>query len=136
MSQTVRTWAPGMLRCGIYFVTPPFEYVANGADVGFEIDLMEEIARRLGLKPVFVNTHWESILKEMQDGRYDCIVGAITITPERERVLAWAVPYVTTTLSLVVNHAKTPAIHSLADMKGAIVGVQAATTDYDAALVM
>jgi ABC-type amino acid transport substrate-binding protein len=43
---------------------------------------------------------------------------------------------VTTTLSLVVNCAKTPAIRSLADMKGAVVGVQAATTDYEAALVM
>jgi hypothetical protein len=43
---------------------------------------------------------------------------------------------VTTTLSLVVNEARTPAIHSLADMKGALVGLQAATTDYDAALVM
>jgi ABC-type amino acid transport substrate-binding protein len=39
----------------------------------------------------------------MQGGRYDCIVGGITITPERERILAWSVPYFTTTLSLVVN---------------------------------
>jgi ABC-type amino acid transport substrate-binding protein len=135
-AEPLRTLAPGMLRVGTYFVNPPFEYVAKGAEVGFEVDLMEEIARRLGLKPVFVNTHWETILKEMQDGRYDCIVGAITITPKREGILAWSVPYVTTTLSLVVNHAKTPAIHSLADMKGAVVGVQAATTDYDAALLM
>jgi len=135
-AEPLRTLTPGMLRVGTYFVNPPFEYVAKGAEVGFEVDLVEEIARRLGLKPVFVNTHWETILKEMQDGRFDCIVGAITITPERERVLAWSVPYVTTTLSMVVNHAKTPAIHSLADMKGAVVGVQAATTDYDAALLM
>jgi ABC-type amino acid transport substrate-binding protein len=41
---------------------------------------------------------------------------------------------VTTTLSLVVNGAKRPAIRGLADMKGGLVGVQAATTDYDAAL--
>ncbi len=132
----LQTLAPGTLRVGTYFVNPPFEYVAKGADVGFEVDLLKEIARRLGLKPIFVNTHWETILKEMQDGRYDCIVGGITITPERERILAWSVPYVTTTLSLVVNGARTPAIHSLAEMKGASVGVQAATTDYDAALVM
>jgi ABC-type amino acid transport substrate-binding protein len=33
--------------------------------------------------------------------------GGITITPERERVLAWSVPYITTTLSFVVNGAKT-----------------------------
>jgi ABC-type amino acid transport substrate-binding protein len=132
----LRTLAQRTLRVGTYFVNPPFEYVAKGADVGFEVDLMEEIARRLGLKPIFVNTHWETILKEMQDGRYDCIVGGITITPERERLLAWSVPYLTTTLSLVVNDAKTPKIHSLADMKGALVGVQVATTDYDAALAM
>jgi ABC-type amino acid transport substrate-binding protein len=135
-TEPARTLEPGLLRVGTYFVNPPFEYVSKGANVGFEVDLMEEIARRLGLKPIFVNTRWEIILKEMQDGRYDCIVGAITITPERERVLAWSVPYLTTTLSLVVNKAKTPTIHSLADLKGALVGVQAATTDYDVALVM
>jgi polar amino acid transport system substrate-binding protein/cystine transport system substrate-binding protein len=34
---------------------------------------------------VFVDTHWETILQVMQGRRYDCIVGGITITPERER---------------------------------------------------
>jgi ABC-type amino acid transport substrate-binding protein len=135
-AKPLRTLAQGELRVGTYFVNPPFEYIARGARVGFEVNLMEEIARQLGLKPIFVNTRWETILKEMQDGRYDCIVGGITITPARERILAWSVPYVTTTLSLMMNSAKTPGICSLADMKGALVGVQAATTDYDAALAM
>lgn len=58
------------------------------------------------------------------------------MTPERERILAWSVPYITTTLSLVVNGAKTPAIRSLTDLRHASVGVQAATTDYDAAVAM
>jgi len=87
--------------------------MAEGADIGFEVDLMEEIARRGGLKPAFVYTRWETILQEMQDGRYDCIVGGITITPQREQILAWSVPYITTTLSLVVSGAKTPAIRGL-----------------------
>jgi ABC-type amino acid transport substrate-binding protein len=130
------TLTPGTLRIGTYFVNPPFEYVANGAHVGFEVDLMGQIARRLGLTAVFVNTRWETMLQEMQGGRYDCIVGGITITPERERALAWSIPYITTTLSLVVNSAKTPSIRSLADLRHASVGVQAATTDYDAALAM
>jgi ABC-type amino acid transport substrate-binding protein len=132
----LRTLVPGTLRIGTYFVNPPFEYVAKGALVGFEVDLMRDIARRLALKPVFVSTHWETILQEMQVGRYDCIVGGITITPGRERILTWSVPYVTTTLSLVINAAKTPAIRSFADLKEASVGVQAATTDYNAAVVM
>jgi len=135
-AEPLRTLAPGIIQVGTYFVNPPFEYTAEGARVGFEVDLMAAVARRLGLKLVFANTHWETILKEMQEGRYDCIVGGITITPTRERALAWSIPYLTTTLSLVVNGAKTPAIHSLADMRRASVGVQAATTDYDAALAM
>jgi ABC-type amino acid transport substrate-binding protein len=130
------TLAPGVLRIGTYFVNPPFEFVANGKKVGYEVDLMNEIARRLGLAPLYVDTHWETILQEMQEHRYDCIVGGITITAARDRMLAWSVPYMTTTLSLVVNSARTPGVTGLAQMKTARVGVQAATTDYDIALAM
>jgi ABC-type amino acid transport substrate-binding protein len=135
-AEVVRTLTPGTLQIGTYFVNPPFEYVSNGTRLGFEVDLMEEVARRLGLRALFFNTHWETILQQLQGGRYDCIVGAITITPERERRLAWSQPYLTTTLSLAVNRAKTSEIRRLADLQGAIVGVQAATTDYDTALAM
>jgi ABC-type amino acid transport substrate-binding protein len=96
----LRTLEQGTLRIGTYFVNPPFEYVANNANIGFEVDLMREIAQKLGLKAAFVNTKWETILNEMQHGRYDCIVGGITITPERQRTLAWSVSYLITTLIL------------------------------------
>jgi ABC-type amino acid transport substrate-binding protein len=132
----VQTLTPGVLRVGTYFVNPPFEFISKGRKIGFEVDLMKEIARRLRLRPVFVNTQWEVILQQMQEGRYDCIVGGITITPARSRVLAWSDPYMTTTLSLIVNAVKSPAIENLADLKDAAVGVQAATTDYDAAISM
>ena len=42
----------------------------------------------------------------------------------------------TTTLSLVVDSARTPQIRNLADMKEAAIAVQAATTDYDVAMAM
>jgi ABC-type amino acid transport substrate-binding protein len=77
------------------------------------------------------------MLQQMQERRYDCIVGGITITPTWQVTLAWSDhPYMTTTLSLVINSAKTPQIRSLADLKDAEVGVQAATTDYDVAVAM
>ena len=135
-SQKTNTLAPGVLRIGAYFINPPFEFLAKGKKVGFEVDLMKEIARRLRLRPAFVNTQWEVILQQMQDGRYDCIVGGITITAERQQNLAWSDPYMTTTLSLVVDSARMPQIHGLADFKDATVGVQAATTDYDVAVAM
>jgi ABC-type amino acid transport substrate-binding protein len=132
----VQTLTPGVLRIGTYFVNPPFEFISKGRRVGFEVDLMKEIARRLRLRPMFVNTQWEVILQQMQKGRYDCIVGGITITLARSQVLAWSDPYMTTTLSLLVNSIKTPAIQDLAGLKDATVGVQAATTDYDVAISM
>jgi ABC-type amino acid transport substrate-binding protein len=130
----LRTLAPGSLRIGTYFVNPPFEYVSDGQRVGFEVDLLNEIAARLSLAPMFVDTEWEKILQEMQQGQYDCIVGGITITPDRRRLLAWSTPYMTTTLSLVVDGGRSPGLRSMADFAHASVGVQAATTDYDIAV--
>src|SRR4051812_36888308 len=82
-----RTLAAGKLTIGTYFVNPPFEYISASERVGFEVDLMNEIALRLTLAPLFIDTEWERILQEMKAGRYDCIVGGITITPERQRLL-------------------------------------------------
>jgi ABC-type amino acid transport substrate-binding protein len=130
------TLVPGVLRIGTYFDNPPLEFLDNGKEIGYEIDLMNDIARRLDLRPLYVNTHWEKMLREIQEHRYDCIIGGITITPSRERKLAWSVPYMTTTLSLIVNAAKTSNITGIADLKTALVGVQASTTDYDIAVVM
>src|SRR6185295_15118806 len=56
------TLQPGVLRIGTYFVNPPFEYSAGGKHVGFEVDLMTDVARRLGLRPTFVATRWEVML--------------------------------------------------------------------------
>jgi len=134
--QKRHTLAPGVLRIGTYFVNPPFEYIAKAKKVGFEVDLMNEIARRLRLRPVFVNTQWELALQQMQEGHYDCIVGGITITAARQQILAWSDPYMTTTLSLIIDGARTPQIHGMADLKGATIGVQAATTDYGVAIGM
>src|SRR6202022_194645 len=82
---SLQTLSPGVLRGGTYFINPPFEFVSNGKRVGLEVDLINEIARRLRLRPLFVNTRWEVMLQQMQDGRYDCIVGGITITPARSQ---------------------------------------------------
>jgi ABC-type amino acid transport substrate-binding protein len=98
----------------------------DGRRVGFEVDLIGEIARRLKLRPYFVSTHWEIILQQAQAGRYDCIVGGITITPARQRILLWSAPYMTTTLSLIADGARTPRIRTLADLAGATIAVQAA----------
>ena len=135
-TERLTTIRAGALRIGTYFVNPPFEFIRGGLKVGYEIDLMNDIARRLSLQADFVNTRWETILQELSEHKYDCIVGGITITAAREQTLYWSTPYLTTTLSLVVNAMRTPGIRQLADLRTAAVGVQAATTDYDIAVDM
>ena len=134
--ESLRTLTPGTLRIGTYFVNPPFEYVSNGQRIGFEVDLMNEIARRLALTPAFVDTQWETILQRdagrpvrRHRGRHHHHAG-------RAKSLAWSMPYMTTTLSIVVDRARSPQIRSIADLRLASVGVQAATTDYDIAVRM
>jgi ABC-type amino acid transport substrate-binding protein len=83
----------GELRVGTHFVTPPFEFIDQGMRVGFEVDLMDAIARKLRLRPIFVDTCWEIILGEMQRNRFDCIIGGITITPGRQKILDWSTTY-------------------------------------------
>jgi ABC-type amino acid transport substrate-binding protein len=132
----VPTLKPGVLRIGTYFGNPPFAFLSHGERAGFELDLMNEVAQRLGLEADFVDTRWEDILREMEEQRYDCIVGGITITPARLRSLAWSFPYIITTLSLLIDTRRSPANMTLADLKGGTVGVQALTTDYEAATAM
>jgi ABC-type amino acid transport substrate-binding protein len=132
----MRLLHPGELRVGTYFVNPPFEFIDKGARVGFDVDLTDAIARKLGLRPVFVDTRWEVILGEMERNRFDCIICGITITPNREKVLDWSTPYMVTTLSLIVDARRMPWATSLADLKTATVGVQSETTDYDAAVAL
>jgi ABC-type amino acid transport substrate-binding protein len=134
---TMRLLHRGELRVGTYFVNPPFEFIdQGGARVGFEVDLTDAIARKLQLRPIFVDTRWEIILSGMERNRFDCIIGGITITPDREKVLDWSTPYMVTTLSLIVDARRMPAAVNLADLKTATVGVQAETTDYNAALAL
>lgn len=127
------TLKPGTLVIGTYFTNPPFEFLSNGQQVGFEVDLIKEMARRLGLRPEFMNTQWEVIIDQLMANQYDVIIGGITITAEREKLVAFSQPYMTTTLSLIINSSKTPSIHQIEDLKDQVIGVQAATTDQDIA---
>ena len=83
----LQTLLPGQLRIGTYFVNPPFEFIADGKRIGFEVDLMDEVAKRLGLRPVFVNTRWEVILGEMQRNRYVVSSAALQSHPSARRRL-------------------------------------------------
>lgn len=59
---------------------PPFEYVTNGETIGFDIDIIKEIAARLGKNIEIKPISWDPEFKELIDGKIDMIISAISLT--------------------------------------------------------
>lgn len=75
---------------------PPFESINGdtGALQGFDIDLMNEIGKELGVNINFVQmSFWDDLIPGITSGRYDCAISAISITPERLQIIAYSNPY-------------------------------------------
>jgi polar amino acid transport system substrate-binding protein len=107
---------------------PPMEMVdANKQLVGFEIDLMNEIAKEAGFTPVYKNTAWDGIFAGLAAGKYDAVLSSVTITDERKKQFDFSDPYISVGQILVVPKAETK-VAKLADLKGKKVGAQIGTT--------
>lgn len=103
---------------------------ATGELVGFDVDAAKKMGELLNLNVDFKNPAWETIPAGLQQGKYDVSIGSMTITPERQKVLAFTDPYYYTSGQIFVKKGG-PQITGVADLAGKKVGVGAATTYYD-----
>jgi ABC-type amino acid transport/signal transduction systems, periplasmic component/domain len=104
---------------------------ASGKVVGFDIDVMDLVAKDLGVEQKIVDTPFEGIKsgQDLNTGKCDAAAAGMTITDERKKVLDFSDPYFDATQAMLVKSGKT--YKSLDDLKGQKVGVQAATTGRD-----
>jgi len=119
------------LRVGAALPDPPFEFVAGTGPDGFDIKLMQLIARQIGREWQLVpykGADFNGIFAGLDTGAYDCIASGTTITPGRERIADFCPPYVISGQSLVVDPARHPQVHGVADLKGLVIGVQQGNT--------
>jgi polar amino acid transport system substrate-binding protein len=74
---------------------PPFESVDEQTKeiVGFDIDLMNAIAKAGGFEVEYVNVPWDSLLAGMAQCQYDASISAMTITEERKQSFSFSDPY-------------------------------------------
>jgi ABC-type amino acid transport substrate-binding protein len=118
----------GVLRIGTDATFPPYESVdKDGKLVGFEIDLGNELARRMGLKPEFVNTAWDGIFVALNNGKFDVVISSVTITEKRQEAYDFSLPYRDSHQVVVVKKDEKE-IKDRPDLKGKTVGVQIGTT--------
>lgn len=120
----------GVLTVGSDIPFPPFEYREGDDLTGFDVELVEEIASRLGLESVeWTPTAFETIFTQLATGRFDMIASATTITDEREELINFTDPYYRAQQALIVNSEATPDIQSTADVgEGHTIAVQRGTT--------
>ncbi|RVA21118.1 ABC transporter substrate-binding protein [Mesorhizobium sp. M7D.F.Ca.US.004.03.1.1] len=94
---------PGRLAICADFPAPPQEmYTDNGEPTGSDVDTGNAIAEKLGLKPVWVNTVFDTIILALNSGKCDLIVTGMLIKPEREKQID-LIPYFTAGEQLLVR---------------------------------
>ena len=128
--QEVTTLEEGVLTVGSDIPYPPFEYREGGELVGLDIDLIKEIGTRLDLEVTdddITDTSFDTIFTQLAGARYDVVVAASTITPEREEEVNFSDPYYNSQQSLTVETGSD--IASIEDLaEGDVIGVQNGTT--------
>jgi polar amino acid transport system substrate-binding protein len=105
---------------------PPFEQGKKGSYTGFDVELMEAIGNEIGREPEFIDSSFETIFRDLAQGKFEAVMSAATITEEREKVVAFSNPYYLSEQAILVKEGSS--ITGLADLKGKVVGAQQGTT--------
>ncbi|OYX70968.1 MAG: amino acid ABC transporter permease [Rhizobiales bacterium 32-66-11] len=89
--------------------------------VGFEVDIMNELAAKIGRKPVFVQNDWSNLIPGLDAGLYEAVINGLEITPDHQAVADFSAPYYTTFGQIVIRRGDAP-IDNLEGLKGKRVG--------------
>jgi polar amino acid transport system substrate-binding protein len=116
--------ARGILRAGVKNDAPHLGFVdEKGNLAGFEIDLIMDIARRLGVKTELEPVKASNRVQLLQQKRLDLLIATVSHYRSRDRVVDFTIPYLYTPQTLLVR--KESGIKSVADLAGKRVGVDA-----------
>ncbi|MDZ7278982.1 transporter substrate-binding domain-containing protein [Pantoea eucrina] len=108
----------------------------GGALGGFEPELMTDLCKRMGTECKLVVQNWDGMIAGLNAGKYDVIMDAIVITPERKKVVNFTVPYASTPATFISSKDAPllPAEHTLIKLHDDEKAIQAAIAPLRAAL--
>ncbi|MFD4241782.1 ABC transporter substrate-binding protein [Streptomyces sp. NPDC058525] len=120
----------GKLTTCTHLPYPPFQFEQSGKVVGFDVALIDLVAKNLGVEQKILDTPFENFKTGafLNSGQCDLAAAGMTITDERKKNVDFSVPYFDATQALLAT--KKSGITSLADLKakGKKLGAQAETT--------
>lgn len=100
----------------------PFAYLENGEVVGFDIDLINEVSKRLGTDIKLKNMAFDGLIPALQSNKVDVVIAGMTVTPDREKFVLFSKDYFVATQVMIVPEGNTD-VTSLDNLKGKKVGV-------------
>ncbi|KAB8033440.1 ABC transporter substrate-binding protein/permease [Fluviispira multicolorata] len=97
--------------------------------IGLDVDIIEAVAEKLNMKPVFIQNQWDGLIPGLNAGNYDVVIDGLEIIDEREQAIRFSDPYYITYEQLVVNK-ENHEINELKDLKGKRVATLPASLAY------
>jgi L-cystine transport system substrate-binding protein len=108
----------GIIRIGTEGVYAPYTFHdSNGNLTGFDVDIANEIAKRLGVKAEFVETKWDGMFAGLDSKRFDAVVNEVSIKPDRQQKYDFSNPYIVSRAVLIVRDDNKD-IKKFEDLKG------------------
>ncbi|GGA77561.1 amino acid ABC transporter substrate-binding protein [Brucella endophytica] len=108
----------GVFRIGTEGTYAPFTYHDDtGKLVGFDVEIGEAIAQKLGVKAQFLEGRWDGLIAGLDANRYDSVINQVGITEERKKKYDFSDPYIASKAALIVRGDNTD-IKTFADLKG------------------
>lgn len=110
---------------------PPFNFIdENGELAGFDIDIANALAEKMGVKAKPITTAWDGIIGGLTGNRFDTIIGSMAITEERLKKVDFSDPYYYDGAQFFAKSGS--GLKSIEDLKDGKVGVVTGTTFHDA----
>jgi Na+/H+-dicarboxylate symporter/ABC-type amino acid transport substrate-binding protein len=94
----------GKLRVGYHPENLPFSFINDSGDlVGFDVELMHLLARKLKVEIEFVEWTYETVIRDLNQGKFDIAIGGLIVNPERLARVNFSNPYMNMTTAVVVK---------------------------------
>jgi len=116
----------GTLTVGSDIPYPPFEQGKAPNYTGFDVELVEAMAAKIDRTARFQDTSFDTIFRDLAQGKFEMVASATTITPEREENVDFTNPYYLSEQALLVKEGSD--LKSVEELAGTTVGVQQGTT--------
>lgn len=110
--------ADGKILIGTEGTYAPFTYHdQSGKLTGYDVDVVTEVAKRIGVEPVFQETQWDAMFAGLDSKRFDVVANQVGIRPDRQEKYDFSNPYTVST-AVLVAHKDNTTVKGFEDIKG------------------